>query len=376
MKRLSLSILLVIGCATLAAPHLKIQLIPAPLQDAITYTTPKQLPSSITVETFIGPVEITEPVLIELLNHPVMTRLKEIDQHGPQTYFGNQPTFNRYTHSVGVFALLRKHGCSLTEQIAGLLHDASHTVFSHVADHLFKSDHHTNYQDSIHEWYLHKMGIDKVLQRYNLTIEDINPDQPEFAALEQPRPRLCADRIQYIVYTGLIHGRITQKQLEAILNSLTFTNNQWVFNNQEHARTFADLAYYFTEHYWQTPENFAWSHWLCQALKQAIALELITSDDIHFGTDATILEILNTSQDAHIKSALAACNHADAHFKTTQNTQTYDAAYYPKIMIVDPLVQHNDDTKPIVLSQRDTEYQQNIVHIKQRMSSGIRLQFM
>ena len=30
--------------------------------------------------------------------------------------------------------LLAKKGASLTEQIAGLIHDVSHTVFSHVID--------------------------------------------------------------------------------------------------------------------------------------------------------------------------------------------------------------------------------------------------
>lgn len=45
----------------------------------------------------------------------------------------------RYDHSVGVMLLIRMLGGTLEEQIAGLLHDVSHTAFSHVADYVFEN---------------------------------------------------------------------------------------------------------------------------------------------------------------------------------------------------------------------------------------------
>ena len=111
-----------------------------------------KLPASMTLETIFGTVEVTDAVVIELLHHPAMTRLKGVDQHGPPTYWMGTPTFDRYTHSVGVYVLLKKFGAPLVEQIAGLLHDASHTIFSHLADRLFKTGNQLAYQDRIHEW--------------------------------------------------------------------------------------------------------------------------------------------------------------------------------------------------------------------------------
>ena len=374
MKRLSIFILFLIACGTVAAPHLKVKHAPVALTQALHYTMPAELPASIIVETFIGPMEISEPLIIELLQHPVVTRMKEIDQHGPLTYFGNQPTFSRYDHCIGVFALLRKFNRPLEEQVAGLLHDASHTVFSHVADHLFKTGNTHAYQDTIHEWYLHKMNIDSILKRYDLSVEEINPDQPQFSALEQQRPKLCADRIQYILYTGLKHERITQEQLMAIVDSLTFIDGNWIITNQEHARTLADLALHFTEYYWQSPDNFAWFHWLCQALKQAIALDLITSDDIHFGTDNKVLDVLNGSTDKHIKTAMDKCKNCSKNMCIAEPGKPFDTINYPKIMFVDPLVQEADDAIATTLMQRDEGYRQAVVAIKQRMGQGIKLQ--
>ena len=51
----------------------------------------------------------------------------------------------RFEHSLGVFALLRRLRAPRREQVAGLLHDISHTAFSHAVDFVFTSeeqDHH------------------------------------------------------------------------------------------------------------------------------------------------------------------------------------------------------------------------------------------
>lgn len=106
----------------------------------------------LTLTTLYGDFTIAEPVLIELLQDPYMQRLKHIRQYGTNYYTIKKQDFNRFDHSVGVFVLLRKYGASLNEQIAGLLHDVSHTVFSHCGDYLFKVSQldGSSYQDTIH----------------------------------------------------------------------------------------------------------------------------------------------------------------------------------------------------------------------------------
>jgi hypothetical protein len=376
MKRFLLLFLIVLSCGTIITPQLKLKHSPPALTAAQNYThTKADLPTEMNVETFFGPIHITEPLLIELLHHPVLTRTRDIDQHGPPTYFAQQPTFSRYEHSLGVFALLRMHKRPLVEQVAGLLHDVSHTVFSHVADHLFKTGNQINYQDTIHHWYLEKMGLASLLARYHLSIEDIDPDQPEFCALEQKSPKLCADRIQYILHTGIVFNKITHGELNVLLETLHFDGSHWYFSDQKQARILADLALHFTEHFWATADNLAWRHWLCSALKQAIARNLITSDDIHFGTDSAVLTLLNTSHDPYIKEMMHKCYHYPQHYVRTDPSQSYDLSEHPKLRAVDPLVLLDNEVTPTPLSQRDSEYKNKLEETRHIISHGTYVQW-
>lgn len=347
--------------------------VPTALLKAQEYQPASALAPHITIDSIFGSCTVTEPILIELLAHPVMERLKEIDQHGPPTYFDNQPTFSRYDHCVGVFHLLRIHNRPLTEQIAGLLHDASHTVFSHVADYLFKTGNQHSYQDMIHEWYLEKMGLGALLERYNLTIADINPDNPAFEALEQKHPRLCADRIQYILHTGLVFNKITKAELNALVKDLTFKNHAWQFSSEENAQRLAELSAYFTEHFFATPENLVWRHWLCSALKQTIALGLLSSDDIHFSTDTAVLETLHTCKDPHVQKMLEKCKNAQRHFRTCREDEEHDLIDYAKVRAVDPLVQTTKEDEPKPLTQRCPQYRNALHVLKQKLAPGTRV---
>src|SRR5690242_7788429 len=89
------------------------------------------------LQTIYGTFEIQEPVIIDLLESQAMQRLKKINQHGINDVVNPEYAFSRYDHSVGVFILTRMFGGSLEEQVAALLHDVSHTVFSHVGDLIF-----------------------------------------------------------------------------------------------------------------------------------------------------------------------------------------------------------------------------------------------
>jgi HD superfamily phosphohydrolase len=147
------------------------------------------------MRTIFGSTEVEDPLVEEILYSKIMKRLKKINQSGVSSYFGFSPDFfSRYSHSIGVFHLLKKVNASRKERIAGLLHDVSHTVFSHSGDYLFLKDHRKEgYQDSIHKWFLEKFCIGKILNKYDLNIDEILPENKDFTALEQPLPDMCAD---------------------------------------------------------------------------------------------------------------------------------------------------------------------------------------
>jgi len=81
-----------------------------------------------------GEFKIAEPVILELIASKAMERLKEIDQAGYFEPYYPGTAHSRFEHSVGVYLLLKMFGAPIHEQIAGLIHDVSHSAFSHCVD--------------------------------------------------------------------------------------------------------------------------------------------------------------------------------------------------------------------------------------------------
>src|SRR3989344_8664366 len=90
-----------------------------------------------TKDSVYGDEEIKEEVLIELINSKPFQRLKGISQQGMPRELWFTHVNSRYEHSIGVLIILRRLNAGLEAQVAGLLHDVSHTAFSHVVDWVF-----------------------------------------------------------------------------------------------------------------------------------------------------------------------------------------------------------------------------------------------
>lgn len=156
-----------------------------------------------------GEIEISEPMLVEIINSPSLQRLKKISQAG---YF--EPYFpgtwhSRFEHSLGVCILLKKYGASIEEQIAGLIHDVSHSAFSHCIDYVLSagSEKEHCHQDNVFYDYIKKTEIPEILRKYNFDVEYIL-DESNFPLEEKNLPQLCADRIDYSLRTALVFNEI------------------------------------------------------------------------------------------------------------------------------------------------------------------------
>lgn len=295
--------------------------------------------AKVQVETAWGSETIDHPILEKLFDHPVLCRMKKIDQSGPLFYFNAAPKFTRYDHSVGVLVLLLKANVPLKQQIAGLFHDVSHTAFSHIADHLlFESNLEHSYQDHIHLDFLKEMGVEDAIKKI-MALEEMDPDRPEYCALERPHPNICADRLQYIVHTGVIFKKITKTQAKEIIDDVKFNGEDWYFNTVATAKTFAMLSVYFTKNLWGSPWNFIFYECFSRTLKRAIALDLIHIKDIQYGTDDYIMAILSQSTDPILQQQLEVLHSMREHFLETSfgdGEESWNVK--PKCRAVNPLI--------------------------------------
>ena len=311
--------------------------------------------------------------VVSVINSDVMQRLKYIDQSGGARYFGAKlPPFSRYEHSIGVYAVLKKAKVSKNELVAGLLHDASHTVFSHVGDYIWTDDvnRYTNesYQDKIHLAYLQNGKLDEILKSIGMTLKDADAKNANYKALEQQLPDMCADRIQYNIHTGVIMKMISENDANEIMNDLEFQNGKWFFNNKDIAKKFANLSLFFTQNFWGAKWNTTMNIHLANALKRALKLKIITPNDL-FLTDNVVLDKLLNSSDDAIKLNLQQC---EKPLEKMKNIEYKSEKFYPKFRGIDPLVKLKNG-KLARLTELDAMFKNYYNEIKQWCKNGYML---
>jgi len=295
------------------------------------------------VDTFYGPLEVSEPVLLELIDSPPMQRLKKVYQYGISHFASPfRENYTRYEHSLGVFAILRMNNAPLVEQVAGLLHDVSHTVFSHVGDHIFDpqapKEAAKSYQDDIHLWFLTNYGITKILEKYGISPQQITPSNESFPRLEEALPNLCADRIDYNLQGAFYRGFLTKKEVLEIAQDLSFKKGRWVSTKTALMKKMAQFTLFMNLECWGSAENYIISGWLAEIFSKALQLRKITFEDIHFGTDELIWNRLRQIPDPFIQERFYRILHPKRFYSLVEPDRA-DIVTSRKFRGIDPWIQ-------------------------------------
>ncbi|MCX5922396.1 MAG: HD domain-containing protein [Candidatus Dependentiae bacterium] len=330
------------------------------------------------VQTEYGDYKVHEPVLVEIIRSSAFERLKHIEQYGVTVYrdaaCGNKGiSFSRYDHSLGVFVLLRHFGACLDEQVAGLLHDASHTVFSHVGDVVFGTYFsESSFQDDKLEWYLDKVGIMDILKKHHIGGCCSAVQKKQQKMLEQDKPDLCVDRIEYLLRGALADQLLTEAEVRAIVNDLCFEYPEWSFEHVAQAQKLGMISLWFSEYvFGAASDGYTYQH-AAVALKRAVELNLITTDDICFSQDEIIWNILCSSHDDIIEKALDKVMHYVRYYSLSDESD-YDQHVKVKCFAVNPWVQTEQGLQR--LTAIDAEYAAEYKRVEALARKGWYLKF-
>ncbi|UOG73423.1 HD domain-containing protein [Hymenobacter tibetensis] len=127
-----------------------------------------------------GLVELTA-ALTDLLHTAPIQRLRGIHQGGAVVLADPAINHTHFDHSVGVLLLIRHLGGSIREQLAGLLHDVSHTAFSHLIDYVLDIDG-EDYHEQRYEAVLTHPEIQAALACHLFHYNDLSRPRPVYAA--------------------------------------------------------------------------------------------------------------------------------------------------------------------------------------------------
>jgi len=289
-----------------------------------------------------GEFEITEPVILELINSPSLQRLKDIDQAGyrplwvkPEVDVG-ELDHSRFAHSLGVYLLLRRYDAPIEEQIAGLIHDVSHSAFSHCIDYVLEigSEKEHNHQDNLFDNYVRQTEIPEIIKKFGFDIEYILNDK-NFPLKERDLPDLCADRIDYSLKTAVIFSELNEQDKNYLLENLTTENNDWVFKNFKSAKKYAELFLKLNTIYYAGLSSAIMFRAVGDYLRHALQQEYISENDL-YTTDKIVIEKVKRCLDKDEKLRLL-WERMNGKVKVSNNPKNYDAQIFCKSRVVNPL---------------------------------------
>lgn len=278
-----------------------------------------------------GPVELTEPVLLDLLQTAAVRRLAGVYQHGVSALVDITSRTSRLEHSLGALLLVRHFGATLQEQIAALLHDISHTAMSHVIDYVYARHDAQSYHDEMKEWYVAQSDLPAVLRRHGYAWQDLL-HEAAFSLLEQPAPALCADRLDYFLRDGRDLGILTDNELTMILRHLVAVNGRIVVDDVAAARLLAYGYLAADEASWSNFREVGLYEVTAQALRVALARQVITTADL-WGTDVALWQTLLQSNEPTLRYYLRFVNDK-THFVRDPGAPTFTVT--TKIRTIDP----------------------------------------
>ena len=196
-----------------------------------------------------------EGILEALVQTPAFQRLKRIHQGGVYILVDPEIQQTRYEHSLGVMRLTQLLGGDLENQIAGLLHDISHTAFSHLVDYVLENEE-EDYHDGLYAQTLQQPEIQEAFRQYGFQVEDFE-DLHRFPMLEAALPALSTDRIDYTLRDLFHLGWLERDEIPGFLAGLMILDGHVVCRDRQTAQWFQLKYDLLILDYFQSRKNLA-----------------------------------------------------------------------------------------------------------------------
>jgi hypothetical protein len=253
-------------------------------------------------DTVYEETQINESVVVDLMATAALQRLRGVLQHGISGVIGITSPATRFEHSVGTMILVRRLGGSLAEQIAALLHDVSHTAFSHVIDYVYDNHDGQSYHDEQKESVLARSDVPAVLAHYGYDWH-VFLDEAKFPILEQPAPHLCCDRLDYFLRDSQELGLATHAELREVLSHLVIAGQRPATDDLSVARWLGYTFIAADDASWANLREVGLYEVTARAIRRGLDIGVISETDI-WGTDIPLWAKLREQGDDELQSWL------------------------------------------------------------------------
>lgn len=201
----------------------------------MTYSTEKLSEEKVFKDPVHRYVHVRDRVIWDLVGTKEFQRLRRIKQLGTTFLTFHGAEHSRFTHSLGVYEIVRRmiddvfdgrpewdHDDRLLTLCAALLHDLGHGPFSHAFEKVFDLDH----EDFTRAIILGDTEVNKVLQHVGSDFpekvaEVIAKTSPKKLVVSMISSQIDADRMDYLqrdaYFTGVSYGQFDMERILRVM---------------------------------------------------------------------------------------------------------------------------------------------------------------
>ena len=262
------------------------------------------------IQEYINMLGDIPPFLNKYLDLKILKRLKRVGYFCGMDY-GSKHIYNfgykisRYDHSLTTALITWKFTKDKRQTLLALFHDVSTPCFSHVIDYMNKD--YAN-QESTEEKTEEIIKSDDVLMEYlkqdHILVDDII-DFKRYSVVDIDRPKLCADRLDGIILTGLYWTKsLNIDDVSYILNDVMITRNEAnedeiAFKNKGIAKLVLKTSN-LIDKYCSSKEDNYMMQLLSKITKLAIKKDIIKYEDLYYLTEDKVFKKFMNSNDSEI----------------------------------------------------------------------------
>lgn len=213
--------------------------------------------------------------------------------------------YSRLHHSVACALMMWNFTKNKEQTLSALFHDMGSPAFSHCIDFLLndpvnQESSELNVKDIINN----SVEIKALLKEDNINIEDIN-DVSNYPIMENNKPKICVDRLEGILCTGLIWTKIWSntdiKNIYKDISVLEENNIKEVgFNTLKIANDFFRGVYKYSIILQQNEDKFTLKY-ISDILNELIENNKLSKDDLYILSEDEIIKLIKKDNELKIK---------------------------------------------------------------------------
>ena len=209
---------------------------------------------------------------------------------------------SRFDHSLDVALIVWNLTHDKRATLAGLFHDISTPVFSHVIDYMnndFINQEST--EEKTKEILLSSNELRKCLKEDGISLDDI-ADFKRYSLVDLDRPSMCADRLDGTICSGINWTKsIDGETSKNIINDLILVKNEYnkpeiAFRSEEYAKRFQELNDEVNLITHSNNDNYMMML-LADIVRLSIHLGIVDYESLYFLTESEVIDCIEDNLD-------------------------------------------------------------------------------